>query len=122
MGKVATWLSMSLDGFIAGPNDRPESLLGDGGVRLFSSRFVCAERYLQATVVEGFHETLHEGFVLVPHQISCLVWKWDGTRRPRPTRVSRWPERSWSPARSSQRRSPTQLGPGARGCTQGRSG
>jgi dihydrofolate reductase len=35
MGKVATGLSMSLDGFIAGPNDGPESPLGDGGERLF---------------------------------------------------------------------------------------
>ena len=36
MGKVATGLSMSLDGFIAGPNDGPESPLGDGGERLFA--------------------------------------------------------------------------------------
>ena len=36
MGKVATGLSMSLDGFIAGPNDGPERPLGDGGERLFS--------------------------------------------------------------------------------------
>ncbi len=35
MGKVATGLSMSLDGFIAGPNDGPESPLGDGDERLF---------------------------------------------------------------------------------------
>src|SRR5215216_7326293 len=36
MGKVATGLSMSLDGFIAGPNDGPQSPLGDGGERLFA--------------------------------------------------------------------------------------
>ncbi len=36
MGKVATGLSMSLDGFIAGPNDGPDSPLGDGGERLFA--------------------------------------------------------------------------------------
>ena len=35
MGKVAMGLSMSLDGFIAGPNDGPESPLGEGGERLF---------------------------------------------------------------------------------------
>ena len=34
MGKVLVQLSMSLDGFIAGPNDGPENSLG-GGVRLF---------------------------------------------------------------------------------------
>jgi len=35
MGKVATGLTMSLDGFIAGPNDGPENPLGEGGMRLF---------------------------------------------------------------------------------------
>jgi dihydrofolate reductase len=36
MGKVTMGLSMSLDGFIAGPNDGPDSPLGDGGERLFA--------------------------------------------------------------------------------------
>jgi len=36
MGKVAMGLSMSLDGFIAGPNDGPESPLGEGGEQLFA--------------------------------------------------------------------------------------
>ena len=35
MGKVAMGLSMSLDGFMAGPNDGPEQPLGEGGERLF---------------------------------------------------------------------------------------
>ncbi len=35
MGKVATGLSMSLDGFVAGPNDGPGQPLGEGGERLF---------------------------------------------------------------------------------------
>lgn len=35
MSKVTVELSMSLDGFIAGPNDSPENGLGDGGERLF---------------------------------------------------------------------------------------
>lgn len=34
MGKVVVDLSVSLDGFIAGPNDGPENGLGDGGERL----------------------------------------------------------------------------------------
>ena len=34
MGKVVVDLSMSLDGFIAGPNDGPDNGLGDGGERL----------------------------------------------------------------------------------------
>ncbi len=36
MGKVAMELSVSLDGFITGPNDGPENGLGDGGERLFA--------------------------------------------------------------------------------------
>ncbi len=35
MGKVVVGLSMSVDGFIAGPNDGPGNPLGDGGGRLF---------------------------------------------------------------------------------------
>ena len=35
MGKITTGFSMSLDGFVAGPNDGPENGLGDGGDRLF---------------------------------------------------------------------------------------
>ncbi len=29
MGKVTTGFSMSLDGFVAGPNDSPQNSLGD---------------------------------------------------------------------------------------------
>ena len=36
MAKVALGLSVSLDGFIAGPNDGPEHPLGEGGERLFA--------------------------------------------------------------------------------------
>jgi dihydrofolate reductase len=35
MGKVIFNMTMSLDGFVAGPNDSPENGLGDGGDRLF---------------------------------------------------------------------------------------
>jgi dihydrofolate reductase len=35
MGKVVAGHTMSLDGFIAGPNDGPEHPLGEGGLRLF---------------------------------------------------------------------------------------
>jgi dihydrofolate reductase len=35
VGKVVIGFSMSLDGFIAGPNDGPDNPLGDGGTRLF---------------------------------------------------------------------------------------
>ncbi len=35
MAQVIVDLSMSLDGFVAGPNDGPDNPLGDGGERLF---------------------------------------------------------------------------------------
>jgi dihydrofolate reductase len=39
MGKVTFNMTMSLDGFVAGPNDGPENGLGDGGERLFDWYF-----------------------------------------------------------------------------------
>jgi dihydrofolate reductase len=39
MGKVTFNMTVSLDGFVAGPNDGPENGLGDGGDRLFNWYF-----------------------------------------------------------------------------------
>ncbi len=39
MGKVTFNITMSLDGFVAGPNDNPENGLGDGGRGLFNWYF-----------------------------------------------------------------------------------
>ncbi len=39
MSKVVFNMTMSLDGFVAGPNDTPENGLGDGGERLFDWYF-----------------------------------------------------------------------------------
>src|SRR6266508_4855950 len=39
MGKVVFHITMSLDGFVAGPNDSPENGLGDGGDQLFNWYF-----------------------------------------------------------------------------------
>ena len=39
MGKVVFNMTMSLDGFVAGPNDGPQNGLGDGGDRLFTWYF-----------------------------------------------------------------------------------
>jgi dihydrofolate reductase len=39
MGKVVFNMTMSLDGFVAGPNDGPENGLGDGGDKLFTWYF-----------------------------------------------------------------------------------
>ncbi len=39
MGKITFNMTMSLDGFVAGPNDGPENGLGDGGQGLFNWYF-----------------------------------------------------------------------------------
>lgn len=39
MGKVVFNMTMSLDGFVAGPNDGPDNGLGDGGDKLFNWYF-----------------------------------------------------------------------------------
>jgi hypothetical protein len=39
MGKVVFNMTVSLDGFVAGPNDSPENGLGDGGDQLFKWYF-----------------------------------------------------------------------------------
>jgi dihydrofolate reductase len=39
MGKVTFDITMSLDGFVAGPNDGPDNGLGDGGDALFNWYF-----------------------------------------------------------------------------------
>ena len=39
MGKVVFNMTVSLDGFVAGPNDNPDNGLGDGGEALFSWYF-----------------------------------------------------------------------------------
>lgn len=43
MSATVLYMSMSLDGFIAGPNERPDNGLGDGGERLHEWIFAGAE-------------------------------------------------------------------------------
>src|SRR5258706_4422536 len=40
MGKVTFNMTMSLDGFVAGPNDGPENGMGDGGHGTFNWDFI----------------------------------------------------------------------------------
>ena len=42
MSATVLYMSMSLDGFIAGPNERPGNGLGDGGERLHEWAFAGA--------------------------------------------------------------------------------
>ena len=52
MGKVISALTMSLDGFIAGPNDGPDRPMGEGGERLFAWYF-SGDTELTAPIGDG---------------------------------------------------------------------
>src|SRR5215204_3502693 len=68
MGKVTSGLTMSLDGFIAGPNDGPEHPLGEGGMRLFDwyssgdTDYVVPSGEMTFRVSSQAAEMLHEAF------------------------------------------------------------
>jgi dihydrofolate reductase len=68
MGKVTSGLTMSLDGFIAGPNDGPEHPLGEGGMRLFDwyssgdTDYVVPSGGMTFKVSSQAAEMLHEVF------------------------------------------------------------
>jgi dihydrofolate reductase len=55
MAKTIVSLAISIDGFIAGPNDGPDNPLGDGGMRLFDWYFSgdTPSRFYQAAAARG---------------------------------------------------------------------
>ncbi len=63
MGKVTTGFSMSLDGFVAGPNDGPEKPLGEGGDRLF--KWYSSDLEGEVPMGEGMMKMSREGTELV---------------------------------------------------------
>jgi dihydrofolate reductase len=60
MGKITTGFSMSLDGFVAGPNDGPDNSLGDGGDRLFTWYF-SGDTIVEVPLGEGNMNMSREG-------------------------------------------------------------
>jgi len=54
MSVSVLYMSMSLDGFITGPNEGPDNGLGDGGDRLHEWCFPGAEGGDFAAAVRGF--------------------------------------------------------------------
>ncbi len=63
MGKVTTGFSMSLDGFVAGPNDSPDKPLGEGGDRLF--KWYSSNLESEVPLGEGMMKMSREGAELV---------------------------------------------------------
>ena len=83
MGKVVLGITMSLDGFVAGPNDSPANPLGDGGDRLFAWYFSGDTPFTMRGDVPAFKvsrasaEVLEAGtrsigaMVALPRKLSC---------------------------------------------------
>jgi dihydrofolate reductase len=64
MGNVVVDLSISLDGYIAGPNDGPGNGLGDGGSRLFDWMWAGEQGYGP------------DGFIKPPERSRPVVERW----------------------------------------------
>ena len=75
MATIRLYMSMSLDGFIAGPDDRPGQELGRGGGRLFN--------WLDTRLEPGpngevFAEALATGAVISGRRTYELAGRWQG--------------------------------------------
>jgi dihydrofolate reductase len=64
MGKVIVALAMSLDGFVAGPNDGGDRPLGDGGTRLFDWYFD------GDTPIRAYQSAAERGVPVPPFKLS----------------------------------------------------
>jgi dihydrofolate reductase len=74
MAKVILHMSMSLDGFITGPNDTPEEGLGKGGERLHNWMFEDSTA-ADAKIVEEWHK--NTGAVIMgKHSFDVGVEPW----------------------------------------------
>src|SRR6187549_3796195 len=101
-------MSMSLDGFIAGPNEGPDNGLGDGGLRLhdwlMTGDNVDLEAIRQPGTVNGMivEEFMATGAVVAGRGTFEPAGGWGGdhhggvpiqvlSRRPRPAWTAEWP-------------------------------
>ncbi len=75
MAKVVLYMSMSLDGFIAGPDDRPGQELGRGGGRLFNW---LDDRMGDGPSGQVFREALATGAVISGRRTFELAGRWQG--------------------------------------------
>ncbi|HVG98584.1 MAG TPA: dihydrofolate reductase family protein [Chloroflexota bacterium] len=109
MAATVLYMSVSLDGFIAGPNVRPDNGLGDGGARLHEWIMPGAADDLAAAVgrLRGanrqiYDEFMSTGAVVAGRQTFEPAGGWDGdhhdgvpiyilSRHPAPDWAARWP-------------------------------
>lgn len=76
MGKVTFNMTMSLDGFVAGPNDSPGNGLGDGGEGLFNWYFSGDTEVLMSEGVPPLKVSKQSAELLTVaiHKIGAGVW------------------------------------------------
>jgi dihydrofolate reductase len=103
MGKAVLYMSMSVDGFIAGPRDGPGNELGDGGHRLHEWFLIDADagRQLAGASRDVMDEAMSTGAVVVGRRTFELAGGWDGDHhdgvpifvlsRHEPDPAMRWP-------------------------------
>src|SRR5919112_2257973 len=72
---IRLYMSMSLDGFIAGPDDRPGQELGRGGGRLFSW---LDDRESDGPSGQVYREVLETGAVISGRRTYELAGRWGG--------------------------------------------
>jgi dihydrofolate reductase len=110
MSSTVLYMSMSLDGFIAGPNEGPDNALGDGGERLHEWVFPGAEGgdfdaavpRLRGVNRQVYDEFMSTGAVLAGRGTFEPAGGWGGdhhdgvplyvlSRRPAPAWAAGWP-------------------------------
>ena len=99
MPSTVLYMSMSLDGFIAGPNETADNPLGDGGLRLHEWPFDDADAEVNSIVLREFLDT---GAIVAGRGTFEPAGGWGGdhhggvpiqvlSRRPRPAWTAEWP-------------------------------
>ncbi len=109
MSATVLYMSMSLDGFIAGPNERPDNGLGDGGHRLHEwclpgggDDFEAAVARLRGVNRQIYDESMSTGAVVAGRQTFEPAGGWGGdhhdgvpiyilSRNPAPAWAAEWP-------------------------------
>ena len=109
MSSTVLYMSMSLDGFIAGPNESPDNGLGDGGHRLHEwclpgggDDFEAAVARLRGVNRQIYEESMSTGAVVAGRQTFEPAGGWGGdhhdgvpiyilSRNPAPAWAADWP-------------------------------
>jgi dihydrofolate reductase len=75
VSQVILYMTMSLDGFIAGPDDRPGQELGNGGFRLFNW---LDDRHGDGPSGQVFREAMATGALISGRRTFELAGRWQG--------------------------------------------